>query len=313
MRRAFRALGTDIDLRLWPAPGRQAPGAAALARAVTFLRRAEARLSRFDAGSDIGRLNRAAGRPVHVSGLTCRVIGAALDAAQATGGLFDPTVYRALRAAGYDRSFEQLGARRPPAGTGATAGATGHFQEVVLDRRAGRVCLPAGAGLDLGGIAKGWLADVVVQRLGAYGAAAADLGGDLALTGPPPGQDTWEVEVVDPRDQRSTLGWLLVRRGGVATSGVLRRRWQTGRGPAHHLIDPRTGRPADSDLAAVTVVAPAAAAAEVAAKAVLLLGSADGRRILEQSESLAGVLVPKRGPAVAVGEVAWRPAATVEA
>ncbi len=103
----LHAFGTEVELRLWP-DGTGDGAAAALGRAEQFLRGAEARLSRFLPESDIARVNRAAGSPVHVSRLTLDIVGAALAAAEATGGLFDPTLHAALVAAGYDGSFEQI-------------------------------------------------------------------------------------------------------------------------------------------------------------------------------------------------------------
>ncbi|MBI4498444.1 MAG: FAD:protein FMN transferase [Chloroflexi bacterium] len=290
--RAFPAMNTDIDLRLWPAPKCAAAARRALARAAAFVRTAEARLSRFDPASEIARLNRGERGPV--SPLTYRIVAAALASARATGGLFDPTVYGVLLAAGYDRSFPALkeGAASAPVEAGRLAG---RYRDVALDPHTRTIRLPPGVGLDLGGIAKGWLADAVARRLGRHGAALADLGGDIAVAGAPPGCDGWEVEVADPDERGRPLVVLCLRSGGVATSGVLRRRWQTDQGWQHHLIDPRTGLPARTDLSAVTVVAPTATAAEVAAKAALLLGSAAGQRALESSPGLAGLLVQRDG------------------
>lgn len=309
--RAFRALGTEVAIHLWPAPGTEARAEAALARAEVFLRRAEARLSRFEPDSEIGRLNRAGGRAVRVSRLTATVIEAALEAAHSTGGLFDPTVHAALVAAGYDRDFQQIGEQTGEGGAPGPA-VPGGYRLVEFDRRSRSVRLPAGVGLDLGGIAKGWLADALVRRLRRLGKVLADLGGDLACTLPPEDEATWEVGIADPWDDGQTLGWLEVGQGGVATSGVARRRWRTAAGWQHHLIDPRTGAPAASDLLAATVVAPTATAAEVAAKSALLLGGSAGARALAASPHLAGVLVTVRGEIITVGEVAWAPARTME-
>src|SRR5262249_39127562 len=159
---------------------------------------AEARLSRFLPESELSRINDRAGRPVRVSRLTFRAVRAALAAAHATEGLFDPTAHRALLAAGYDRSFALL-PRRMDAPSVLILPLTGRYREVALDPATGCVRLPAGVGLDLGGIAKGWLADAVLRRLARYGAALTDLGGDLALSYLP-GEERWEVEVADPFD-----------------------------------------------------------------------------------------------------------------
>ncbi len=184
---------------------------------------------------------------------------------------------------------------------------------MYVDRRAATLRVAAGVGLDLGGIAKGWLADAVVRRLQRYGAALADLGGDIALGGTPPAPDAWEIDVANPRDDARVLGRLRLRGGGVATSGVLGRRWVTANGIQHHIIDPRTGHPTITDLLTVTVAAPSATTAEVAAKAALLLGVKEGCRALAMSDHLAGVLMPVQGPPLVIGAfgdrtgVFWEP------
>lgn len=311
---AFHGFGTEVCVQLWPRTDREQEAVGALQRAVALLRRAERRLSRFDPRSDIGRINRQAGQPVRVTRLTRQLVAEALAAAHATGGLFDPTVLRAVQAAGYDRDFALL-AKGGAVTAAAPPAERARFRAVEIDRHAGTVRVPAGAGLDLGGIAKGWLADAVVRRLRRYGAALADLGGDIAVAGRPPGEEAWQIEVADPWDGPRPLGVLHLRppashgarakgragTAGVATSGVVRRRWSTPDGPRHHIIDPRTGRPARTDLVQVTVVAPSAAAAEVAATAALLLGREQAAAVLTLSGCLAGVLVDTHGTTTAVG------------
>jgi thiamine biosynthesis lipoprotein len=307
----WSGFGTTVDLRLWPHPGRAVAGVVSLVRAAAFLRRSERRFSRFRPASELSQLNRRAGASVRVSPPLFRLVAVALDAAQATDGLFDPTIHRALLAAGYDRTFADLGKERD--GDGLPATETGRYREVVLDAARRTVTLPAGVGLDLGGIAKGWLADAVARRLGALGAAAVDLGGDVAFTTPAP-DSPWLVEVASPwPDGRPPAEVELDRGGGVATSGVVRRRWRTSRGRQHHLIDPRTGLPAATDLASVTVLGPSSAAAEVLAKVVLLLGRECGEQALARRPAFAGVLIPFHGPVVHVRTSSGRPESPLEA
>lgn len=303
VRVSFPGMGTAIELALWPRADEAEAGCEAVAREVAFLRLAEELLSRFQPESEISRLNRGANGPQRVSTLTFDAIRVALDAATTTGGLFDPTIYGALLAAGYDRSFREIASgdavTRPRSPWQA-----GRWREVRLDAERLTVTLPPGVGLDLGGVAKGWLADGVAERLGRYGAALADLGGDVAFRGLPPDADAWIVDVDGPFGD--TLGVLrLAGDGGVATSGVTRRRWQTAAGAQHHLIDPRTGLPAITDLLSVTVVAPSAASSEIAAKGVLLLGNALGRVALANAPQHAGLLVGRDGAVTPVGTLDW--------
>ena len=304
LRRAFKGLGTAIELRIWPEAGRERLAAGRLACAVRFLRLAEDRFSRFNPKSELSRLNRSAGTPRRVSRLTFAVIRAALTAAEATEGLFDPTILQALIAAGYDRSFDMPGQRAQPNGVPTRHGRpfVGQWRNVRLDSANQAVWLPPGVGLDLGGIAKGWLADRVLRSFCGAGAAYADLGGDIALSSPPTGTDTWRIEIEGPRGSDRVVASMQVTGGGIATSGITRRAWSVGGEARHHLIDPRSGRPAETDLLSVTVAAPSAAAAEVAAKATLLLGAVAGRRALLLNQQLAGVLVPASGGPIIVGD-----------
>ncbi len=303
LRLAFRGMGTEIALAVWPRAGETEAAEAALWAEVGFLRDAEALLSRFQPDSEISRLNGGSGRPMRVSALTFAAVRVALAAAAASGGLFDPTVYRALLAAGYDRSWTALSGQ-PIRPATAPPWQAGRWREVRLDVAAQTVALPRGVGLDLGGIAKGWLADQVVERLHAFGPALADLGGDIAVRGLPPDAPAWAIDVDGPAGEY--LGTVrLSEDQAIATSGITRRRWQTAAGERHHLIDPRTGAPALTDLLSVTVVAPAAAEAEVAAKGVLLLGSELGRAALALAPEYAGLLVRRDGRLLSVGGPRW--------
>jgi thiamine biosynthesis lipoprotein len=220
----------------------------------------EQRLTRFRPDSELSRFNAAAGHRVAASPLLAELLQTALDAWLLTDGLVNAAVLPALMAAGYDRSIEQV--RRRAA---ATAAPTHPAQPApplpdVLQVGNDWARLAPGCAVDLGGIGKGWLADRLCERLEN---AAVNLGGDVATAGDGPDDQGWSVGLCD--------GWAIaLRRGGVATSGTEARRWANG----HHLIDPRTGRPADTDLCAVSVVAADTATAEALSKAAVLLGSA---------------------------------------
>jgi thiamine biosynthesis lipoprotein len=157
------------------------------------------------------------------------------------------------------------------------------------------VRLPPGARLDLGGVAKGWAADRAARRLGATGPALVDASGDIAASAPPRGAPGWAIGVADPGDPGGQLALLCLARGGVATSGRDYRRWRRAGRWWHHLIDPRTGLPAETDVVSATVVAPTALDAEVAAKVALLLGQRVGLAWLEARPWLAGLLVGPDG------------------
>jgi thiamine biosynthesis lipoprotein len=191
------------------------------------------------------------------------VCGIALEAAEATDGLVDPTLGDAVEDAGYDRDFAELKDGSQP----RYSIRAGSWRELKLvDRMLFR---PTGLRLDLNGVVKGLAVDDATSLLPGDGFVSA--GGDAAVRG--------GASVGLPGG-----GSLLLRSGGIATSGSTRRRWLRGGEPQHHLIDPRTGRPSESCWAEVTVAAGSCVAADVAAKAAFLLSTAgpdwlDGRAL----------------------------------
>jgi len=293
--RRFRAMNTEIAAWVWSASPQAAGGLAGLEDRFSQV---EAELSRFRPNSGLSRLNAAAGAgPQKVSPLLMAVLQRALAAAARSDGIYDPTILQAIRAAGYDRSFEQL-AGAPSAGPETTpaAGASGRrgdWRSVQLNRQAGAVTLPAGMGIDLGGIGKGWTVDRAAETAGAWGAALVDAGGDIRATAAP-GGEPWPIGVQDPFNPSADRLVLALGEGAVATSSIGRRRWQRNGQEMHHLIDPRTGAPSRSDLHTATVLAPTAEEAEIAAKVALILGRREGRMYLEK-QRLSAILIGHDG------------------
>jgi thiamine biosynthesis lipoprotein len=262
----------------------------------TLFEAREAALSRFRPDSELSHVNRGAGRPVPVSPLLFHAVDAALRGAAATGGAFDPTLGRQMAANGYDRPFgfprgvTVLG--MPPAGPG------GGWREVRLDPILRTVTVPVGVALDLGGIAKGMAVDAAAALLEDEGVESAlvSAGGDMRVAGTD-GAD-WQVGLTEtPEPHQVTLS-----RGALATSSSTRRTWIRDGIRHHHLLDPRTGAPADSGLRSVSVAAATCEQAEVAAKAAFVLGPGGGRRFLD-ALGLPGLLTPTAGAPVPVG--AW--------
>jgi len=254
----------------------------------------EQALSRFRKDSELSALNARSGAPVPVSDTLWQVLSAALEAARWTDGLATPTVLKALEAAGYDRSFADLVAAptsspRPPV-------QVEDWRHVHLDPASRTVMLPPGVQLDLGGIAKGWAAEIVASGLAPAGPALVDAGGDIVVTGPQAAGEPWPIGVEPPYgDQRDLdLPLLTLTGGAVATSGRDYRTFAHGGGVQHHLIDPRTGRPADTDVLTATIIAPTALQAEAAAKVVLILGSSAGLAWIEAHPPLAALLIVER-------------------
>ena len=291
----FRAMSTEV---LVSTPGLDAEGEEAAARRVAVLfAESERRFSRFLPDSELARLNRSAG-PTQVSAPMLAALLRARLYVRLTGGLFDPTVGAALAALGYDRSFGPAGRDRAEV---APLPAPARFEEVAIDEARRTAALPAGVRLDFGGFIKGHTADRAARLLPAT--AAVDAGGDAVLRGAGPTGRGWLVDVEDPTDPSRVVLTFRASNVAVATSAPNRRRWRAGGREQHHLVDPRTGSPAGSDLAPAPVVAARAEMAEVLAKTAFLLGAAEGRRFLERLPGVAGVLVRRDRRVEIVGEV----------
>jgi FAD:protein FMN transferase len=250
-------------------------------------------LSRFRPDSELNELNRRAGQPYPVSPTLWQVFQAALEAERRSQGLATPLVLGALVQAGYDRSFVEL--EGSPAGgreaAGSPPGPILPAISITWEAATRTICLPHGAGIDFGGIAKGWAAQQAVHRLRAYGPALVNAGGDIAVSGAPHDGQGWTIGIADPFCPELDLGVLHLSNASVATSGIDHRRWQQGGVWQHHLIDPRTGTPAQTDLVSVTVIAPSVLEAETAAKVALIEGSRAGLAWLEAQPGLAGLLI----------------------
>ena len=253
-----------------------------LAGAIARIRDWEIRWSRFRDDSEIAALNRTNGRPVVVRPDTATLVQLAVDAWHATDGRFDPTVHDAVVAAGYGRPFAHgpTAVHTPVTAPGAA--------DVSVDAATGLVSLPPGVRLDLGGIAKGHAADLVVADLLSGGAngAAATIGGDTALGGRCPFAPAWPITAAECGDEPIAH----LERGGFCFSTTRRRRWPTPSGDAHHVIDPTTGTSASGAVATAAVAASTAAAAEVFATAAIVAGWPAAASLVEPA-GLSGFVV----------------------
>jgi FAD:protein FMN transferase len=245
--RAFTALGGDCELF-----GIEVD-ANALARGEAWIHAMHKQLTRFDEASELSKLNAAAGRWTKVSDELGALLRESLRAYEVSGGLVHAATLPALLAAGYTRDFALGGTPKT-----ATPPPPAPLPD-LLEVRAGEAKLAPGAAIDLGGIAKGWLADRLAAEMGAN--CLVNLCGDLYARGPGETGEGWPVGFGETT--------VLLHDLGAATSGTTKRMWGPG---LHHLIDPRTARPAVTDLQEVSVLAKTATDAEIFAKVALLLG-----------------------------------------
>lgn len=304
---AWRALGTGVRLLVTDAA--VLPRARAAVEAE--LAATDLVCSRFRPDAELVRLNARAGREVRVSARLLDAVTLALRAAALTDGAVDPTVGGALVAAGYDRDFALLAA-----GAGAGRGRRAVRPRLRLRRRAAdwrsvridpaesTVRVPAGVRLDLGATAKAACANRAAESAVAAahevvpGAGVlVSLGGDVAVAGPPPAGG-WRVLLAEDHAAPSSAAApaVTLTGGGLATSSTTVRRWGDG---AHHLIDPRTGRPAAGPWRTATVAAGSCADANIASTAALVLGADAVAWLAERA--LPARLVGTHGRVVAVG------------
>lgn len=232
--------------------------------------------SRFRADSELVRLNASSGAAVRVGPRLLSAVQTALEVAARTDGLVDPTVGATVRGAGYDRTFAEVrlrdGRRVRPSFPPVLGWAT-----VTVDERRGTIRAPAGVELDLGATAKAETADraaaAIAESTGA--GVLVGLGGDIAVAGTPP-VGGWSVRISDdhaaPLDGGGPV--VAIRSGALASSGTHVRRWTARGGELHHIIDPRTSRPAVTPWRTVTVAAESCVDANAASTAAVVLGEA---------------------------------------
>ena len=270
---AFRAMNCQMTAQVVTDDPRAPEALQAVER---LMHQVERDLSRFLPDSDLSRLNAAAGRPYRAGELLWQIVQEALAWASVSHGIFDPTIGRALLAAGYDRSFELLTSGQAMDATSTSfvqaSNRSPGWQNIHLDPDQRTITLPPTVQLDLGGIAKGWAADKALDLLRPLGPALVDAGGDLAIGHPRPGEKGWPVAVADPLTPESDLVFLTLAHAGLATSGTDHRRWRHRGRQQHHLIDPHQQQPAHTEILAATVVAPTATEADVLALSLVVMG-----------------------------------------
>lgn len=281
----FRAMNTGVSLSLY---SRTHKPTQILADVQGQFDSFEQRLSRFKPESELSRFNASTQAHFQASLTFISVLETALWAAQLTHGLYDPTILPALEQAGYDRSFEQLDSVQ--VGHTAPNQERHHYHALSINRKQRLIYKPVGLRLDLGGMGKGWTVDRVADKLQGLGPFMLNAGGDLYAYHAPPGASGWPVHLVHPCEAGKAYASLAVHHQAVATSTIVRRRWQRNGKPMHHLIDPRTQKPAQTDLLSVTVLADRTVLAEIYAKVALLLGAKQGYAYLESLPNVEAII-----------------------
>jgi thiamine biosynthesis lipoprotein len=299
-------MGGRVGIHVQPADARSDTAAEAASRtaaeADAVLRRISAwadRLTRFTTASELSRLNADPRSAVPVGPTLAAVLDWGRYAEGLTGGMVDIGLLDARLAAesgavrgGLTRDDDPTPAPDRTPRAPQRSGASRASRSWSLDRRARGAVVrrPAGLRFDLDGVGKGWLADRAIVRLAHHASAVVDADGDVAIhLGP---DVSWWFGIADPRLDAHDLALLrLTPRGGsgrldgrfgLATSGTSVHRWDGAGGATHHLIDPRSGRSATTNVVQATVLARTAREAEALAKSIVILGAAAGYDLVDR-------------------------------
>lgn len=263
----------------------------------------EHRFSRFLPESELSRMNRTEGS-FHASPDMIALLAAAQQWHAKTGGIFDPTVIASLETLGYTRSIdfsqgpafdttepdiedlrEKFSARVP-------------FSALHIDANIQTTSAPPGLRIDLGGIGKGYIVDACATEIAqTHKNFWLSAGGDICVSGTNCGE-SWSIGVQDPFVPAEDIGYITIEkdtRKALATSGVIKRKGVKGSVAWHHIIDPRTGMPADNDIVSVTVLTPTVTAADILAKTVLILGKEKGIKYIDQYPETGCCIIDKNG------------------
>lgn len=247
----------------------------------------EAKWSRFLSDSEVMQLNNNPDSMHPVSNATLRLVSEMKLGFELTQGLYSGNILGELIDLGFARS------RSNPENVtswNAQAKTSADLSNVDIDLDTKSVCVPRGVALDAGGIGKGLAADLMsdyAMQLGAMGVAVF-AGGDVAVKGMAAGAAGWKINISDPNDAAKVINSVSLSRGGLATSSPMG--WKSG--SAHHIIDPRTHKSAESDVLQVTVISQNASQAEVLAKMCVILGTQEGISRID-SLGVAALIVDK--------------------
>lgn len=288
--RRGRAMGTGFHVLTHGGPLHVAQ------RARHRLHELEAAWSRFLVDSEISRINAQPDRFHLVSVDTLELVERGIDAWRLTDGVFDPTILSSLISRGYDRTWSDCGHGEPLEAPIASQGCG----SIEVDHDLRMIRLGAGVGFDPGGIGKGLAAGLLAAEAIEMGATGAmvNIGGDVVCLGDAPGGNGWCIEIAEPSVTPERIGTVVVRSGAVVTSTTRKRRWATGEGERHHVIDPATGE-STSGVSLVSVVAAAGWYAE--AIATQLIVTADPNVV--DTECAAALLIDDNGIRTTVGRM----------
>ncbi|MDO4572979.1 MAG: FAD:protein FMN transferase [Clostridia bacterium] len=252
---------------------------AAVAAAAEELERLERLFSIGLADSELSRINASAGGDMRLSDDMARLLETSLEVSEETDGAFDVSVEPLVRAWGF-----YGGSPAVPSGE-TLEEALLHVDYARLELSGNTLRLQSGQGLDLGGVAKGYAGDRLTALMAAYGVtgASVSLGGNVQTLGERPGGGAWRIGLRSPLDEEALLCVLAAEDCAVVTAGSYQRWFEEAGQRYHHILDPATGRPAESGLLSVTVVAADGARADALSTALFVMGRERAEAFWRQS------------------------------
>ena len=257
-------------------------------------------------GSDIWRINHARGEAVTISAQTAEMISIGLDFGRLSDGMFDITIGR-LSSLWNFKGDPAV----PDAGDIRAAIGTVDYRVVVLSGETVQLRDPE-ATLDTGGVAKGYIADKLADYLKERGVKSAliDLGGNVVTVGEKADGNMWRVGVRKPFGENGELlGVIETGEASVVTSGIYERQFESGGRVYHHILDPKTGMPAVSDVVSATVLTENSAAGDALSTILVLAGSERAAELTGETPGFIGaVLALSSGEVILLGEVNFRSA-----
>lgn len=272
LRQRFLAFNTLVTLQAF---GDERACLAAFDAARSASRRFERLFSRTLPHSDIARLNAARGAAVEIAPETADLLERALFYCADSCGRFDVTMGAAVRL--WDLRRGIVPSRR------ALDEALEHvdWHGLHVWQKGGRAFAQLDdplAAVDVGGIAKGWIADELTRIMRTCGLSdfIVNLGGNVVAHGEKPGGVPWNIGIQDPRDKGALVGAMPLRDASAVTSGIYERCCTVDGTLYHHILSPETGMPAQTDVAGVTVVADRSIDAEGYSTTLLALGAERG-------------------------------------
>ena len=277
------------------------PDRAVLAEAFDLCAEYEKLLSITEQGSDVWRINHAGGAPVTVAPQTAEIIKAGLEYGELSGGMFDITIGR------LSTLWDFTGESGVPSEADIyNALETVDYRQVVLNGNTVQLLNPE-AWIDLGGIAKGYIADMAASFLKERGVESAivDLGGNIVTVGQKPDGSPWRIGITKPfSDRKETIGYVETGEASVVSSGIYERQFVENGEVFHHILNPFTGMPVRSDVVGATVLSDESMFGDALSTIIPLVGSERAWVILTELTGVIGaVLILENGEVLVYGDI----------